>query len=65
MNDVIKFSIGQKVSYSINPDKKGVITGILFRQHGPIFLVTWSEDLTERYNYDYELNAETESATYG
>lgn len=61
MTDAIKFSLGQRVVAIINQEKKGMVTGILFRQHGPVFLVTWSDDLQERYNYDYELEADTVS----
>lgn len=54
MTDVYKFHLGQIVSHALECTKRGIVTGIVMRQHGPIYLVTW-EDLVERWNYDFEL----------
>lgn len=53
---VVKFILGQIV-YSIVNGMKGQITGILFRS-AVSYAVTWSEDLEEKWHFDYELSAE-------
>ncbi len=56
-SDAVKFSLGQKVTASVNPEKRGMITGILFRVNGHVYLVTWGENLAEQYHYEMELEA--------
>lgn len=57
MSDTVKFSIGQRVYHLCAKENVGIVTGILFRPHGVIYLVTWS-DVTERYHFEIELSAE-------
>jgi len=60
---MIAFSIGQIVYLKIKAEVPGMVTGILVRPTGPLFLVTWSSDMTERYHYAVELTAEKSFAT--
>jgi hypothetical protein len=62
MSETVRFHIGDQVWYKTKTDASGVVTGILFRPHGAIYLVTWSDDLTERYHYDIELSPEPYAA---
>lgn len=53
-----KFTIGSTVYFKLKPETAGMITGILQRANGKIYLVTWSNDLTERYHAEIELTDE-------
>lgn len=45
-NLVCRFQIGQAVFSSLDPAKKGLVTGIIQRKTSTVFLVTW-DDLTD------------------
>lgn len=57
MSDAVKFSLGQTVHF-VTDDQKGIVTGILYREHGITYGVTWGSDLTERWHASFELSLE-------
>lgn len=58
MKDSVKFHLGQIIYSVLNVEFTGQITGILFRSNGPSYLVTWSNDLNEKYHSECELSSE-------
>ncbi len=54
----VKFELGQIIYSKIAPELTGQITGILFRPNGVMYLVTWSDDLEEKYHHEIELTAD-------
>ena len=57
--DTVKFNLGDTVYMKIKTEDAGMITGILFRQNGPIYLVTWP-DRNEQYHAEMELTTDKE-----
>lgn len=53
-----RFTIGQTVWFKLKSDNPGLVTGILQRATGIIYLVTWSADMAERYHAENELTEE-------
>lgn len=62
MTETVKFTIGQIVYSKINSEFTGQITGICFRDSGVSYLVTWSNDLNEKWHAEFELTAEKQFA---
>lgn len=58
MNDTVKFTLGQTIYFKVKPEHVGMVTGILYRHTGVIYLVTWGHDMAERYHYECELTSE-------
>lgn len=56
--DTLTYALGQTVYLKLKPDIAGMVTGILFRPYGHMYLVTWSSDISERYHFDLELTKE-------
>jgi len=56
--DVTKFDLGDFVYKRMAPDELGMITGILWRPHGVVYLVTWAGEEDENTHYDIELTRE-------
>ncbi|MEW6306766.1 MAG: hypothetical protein AB1705_25140 [Verrucomicrobiota bacterium] len=55
----VEFQIGDEVVLKVNPERRGMITGILFRFSGVCYLVTWGENAQEQYHYAIELREAT------
>jgi hypothetical protein len=51
--DAVLFQLGQIVYHKAD-QKKGVITGIVFRSIGVVYIVTWAGQ-GDSYHYDIEL----------
>jgi len=56
-SDAVKFTLQDIVYLRLNPEVKGVVTGILFRPHGVLYFVSW-EGEPEGSHYDFELTKE-------
>ena len=56
--DAVKFHIGQKVFSTLNAERVGIISGIVFRATGVTYCVTWDNTLTELSHFDFELSEE-------
>lgn len=50
-----KHQIGDRVGHILDPEQKGMITGILFRKNSFSYLVTWKDKLEEKYHFECEL----------
>lgn len=51
----LSFQLGQEIYHRANPEeRRGIITGIIFRPTGATYLVTW-DDMEERYHFECEL----------
>jgi hypothetical protein len=57
MTDSVKFKLGQTV-YFVAGEQRGILTGIVFRPSHVMYLVTWGNDLSERWHNECELSAE-------
>lgn len=58
MNDAFPFAFGDHVRHvgdDTEEDRAGVVTGILLRPHGDLYLVTWGRFGDEREHYAFEL----------
>lgn len=55
--DAVKFELGDTVEFAVGDEKVGIVTGILFRSSGVLYMVTWAEDLNEVPHFDIELKA--------
>lgn len=55
--DTLKFHIGDIVYLQINPDRQGMVTGILFRPTWFVYYITFA-DGNERTHYEIELTTE-------
>lgn len=49
------FSLGQTVYLRIDPERVGMVTGIIIRPGHQTFLVVWAEDAEESPHYEMEL----------
>lgn len=58
MKDTVKYSLGDTVYLALNSEKFGMVTGILYRNNGVSYLVTWEHDMGERYHNEIELAKE-------
>lgn len=54
-SDAIRYHIGQVLYLRIKPETAGMVTGIMMRERGHTYLVTWAHDMAERYHYEMEL----------
>jgi hypothetical protein len=52
-----KFSIGQVVVMTLDPQSVGHVTGAVIRQGGIEYLVTWADSREESSHCDFELEA--------
>jgi len=55
--DAVKFSLGDTVYHKMEPEEPGLVTGILFRETGHLYFITWSNHL-EVVHYEMELTRE-------
>lgn len=60
--DTLRFALGQRVWFALNDENEGMITGILFRPNGVIYMVVW-QDMDETEHYEFELTADAKEAT--
>jgi hypothetical protein len=51
--DAVLFQLGQTVYHKAD-QKKGIITGIVFRSIGIVYIVTWAGQ-EDKYHYEIEL----------
>lgn len=58
MIDVVKFHLEETVYLKLKPDEAGMITGILYRQTGIQYFVSWG-DREETNHYEMELTTES------
>lgn len=58
--DSPRFQLGQIVYRKLLPEVPGMITGIVFRQHGHCYLVCWQDEgsTCEGTHYEMELISE-------
>lgn len=56
-NDFVNFRLGEIVYFKVDDDKKGVVTGILYRPDGVAYMVTWN-DCNEQAHFACELTIE-------
>lgn len=54
---ITTYDIGDIVYHRLQPEAKGMVTGILFRPGRHFYLVTW-DSLDEKEAYDVELSDE-------
>lgn len=51
------FALGTQLYLRVNAERRGMLTGLLFRPGGQIiYLVSWDEPLDEREHYACELS---------
>lgn len=50
-----KYQIGDRVAHVLDPEQRGMITGIMLRKQSFCYLVTWKDKLEEKYHYELEL----------
>lgn len=55
--DTVKFALGEIVYLKVKTEEAGMVTGLLFRQTGIVYMVTWP-DRNEQYHHEMELTAE-------
>ena len=55
--DCVKYGIGDKVYHLTEPEKMGIVIGIIFYPGGFYYDVQWGIDLNRKH-YDCELTAE-------
>lgn len=60
--ETVKFKLGDIVYRKVDPEDKGMITGIIFRPTGVLYGVSW-KDGEETTCYDIELTTHPEFAT--
>lgn len=53
--DVVKFKVEDLVKHVTDDDRKGVVTGVLFRKTCVMYFVTWDGDFDEKTHEDFEL----------
>lgn len=56
--DALSFAMSQIVYLKIDPEEKGMVTGILFRPGGCSYAVTWASSIEESFHYEMELVAD-------
>lgn len=56
-SDSVNFQLGEIVYFKVDDEKKGVITGIVYRPDGVAYMVTWN-DCNEQTHFSCELTTE-------
>jgi hypothetical protein len=56
-NDTVKFTLEEIVYLKIDEDAKGIVTGIIYRPTGTMYMVTWGMG-NEQHHYACELTTE-------
>lgn len=55
--DSVKYTLGEIVYFRVDEEKKGIVTGILYRPDGVAYMVTWN-DASEQTHFACELTTE-------
>ena len=59
--DTVKFSLRDRVYLRVNAGEVGIVTGILFRESGVLYGVTFGGG-SERWHYGFELTTDKAEA---
>lgn len=56
-SDSVSFQLGEIVYFRVDDEKKGIVTGIVYRPDGVAYMVTWN-DGNEQTHFACELTQE-------